>query len=93
VMIRRQLKRRAVLAFFQKLSPCLVGMRAAVLPSLFLPPLECCLGTNPIQAEKLRPDRKAFGSATVATRAVASPDRRRALHQASCSSHWNGARP
>ena len=23
-------------------------------------PLECCLGTSPIQAEKLRPDRKVF---------------------------------
>src|SRR6478752_1358731 len=43
-----------------------------MLPSLSLPPLECCLGTRPIQAEKLRPDRKAFGSATVATTAVAS---------------------
>src|SRR6266581_1095717 len=32
----------------------------------------CCFGTSPIQAEKLRPDRKVFGSATVATRAVAS---------------------
>ena len=41
-------------------------------PSRSLPPLEFCLGTSPIQAEKLRPDRKAFGSATVATRAVAS---------------------
>ena len=28
VVIRRQLKRRAVLAFFQKLSPCLVGIEA-----------------------------------------------------------------
>jgi hypothetical protein len=27
VVIRRQLKRRSVLAFFQKLSPCLVGNR------------------------------------------------------------------
>jgi hypothetical protein len=34
--------------------------------------LECCFGTSPIQAEKPRPDRKAFGSATLATRAVAS---------------------
>src|SRR6516165_10165206 len=48
-------------------SPCLL-----ILPSLSLPPLECCFGTNPIQAEKLRPDRKAPGSATFATRAVAS---------------------
>ena len=37
-----------------------------------LAPLECCFGTSPIQAEKSRPDRKAFGSATLATRAVAS---------------------
>ena len=28
VTIRRQLKRRHVLAFFQKLSPCLVGIEA-----------------------------------------------------------------
>jgi hypothetical protein len=28
-----------------------------------LPPLECCFGTRPIQAEKLRPDRNARGSA------------------------------
>src|ERR1700674_4870821 len=28
VVIRRQLKRRSVLAFFQKLSPCLVGIEA-----------------------------------------------------------------
>ena len=37
-----------------------------------LAPLECCLRTSPIQAEKLRPDRKVLGSATLATRAVAS---------------------
>src|SRR6188508_3287792 len=43
-----------------------------MLPSFSLPPLECCFGTSPIQAEKFRPDRKAFGSATLATRAVAS---------------------
>src|ERR1700720_4342654 len=48
-------------------SPCLV-----ILPSLSLPPLEFCFGTSPIHAEKSRPDRKAFGSATVATKAVAS---------------------
>ena len=28
VLIRRQLKRRYVLAFFQKLSPCLVGIKS-----------------------------------------------------------------
>ena len=37
-----------------------------------LAPLECCLGTSPIQAEKLRRDRKVLGSATLATKAVAS---------------------
>src|SRR6266436_6834340 len=47
-----------------------------MLPSLSLPPLECCFGTSPIQAEKFRPDRKAFGSATLATKAVAASDRR-----------------
>src|SRR5262245_27626176 len=45
-----------------------------MLPSLSLPPLERCLGTSPIHAEKSRPDRKAFGSATLATRAVASEE-------------------
>src|SRR4029434_9061883 len=43
-----------------------------ILPSLSLPPLECCFGTSPIQAEKLRPERKALGSAMLATRDVAS---------------------
>src|SRR3972149_2872329 len=43
-----------------------------MLPSLSLPPLECCFGTSPIQAEKFRPDRKDFGLGTLATRAVAS---------------------
>ena len=32
VIIRRQLKRRSVLAFFQKLSPCLVGIAARPAP-------------------------------------------------------------
>ena len=41
-----------------------------MLPSLSRPPLECCLGTNPIQAEKLRPDRKLLGSPTLATSAA-----------------------
>jgi transposase len=31
VVIRRQLKRRHVLAFFQKLPPCLVGIEASPL--------------------------------------------------------------
>src|SRR5882724_11894416 len=49
------------------LLPCLV-----MPPSRSLPPLEFCLGTNPIQAAKLRAEAKARGSGTVATRAVAS---------------------
>jgi transposase len=32
VVVRRQLKRRYVLAFFQKLTPCLVGMEACASP-------------------------------------------------------------
>src|SRR6516164_5254314 len=43
-----------------------------MLPSLSLPPLEFCFGTSPTQAEKSRPDRKALGSAMLATSAVAS---------------------
>jgi len=39
---------------------------------LVFAPLEFCFGTSPIQAEKSRPDRNALGSATLATRAVAS---------------------
>ena len=35
------------------------------------PILAFCLGTSPIQAEKSLPDRKALGSATLATKAVA----------------------
>src|SRR5246127_4704854 len=34
--------------------PCLV-----MLPSLSLPPVVCCFGTNPIQAARLRPDPNA----------------------------------
>jgi hypothetical protein len=45
-------------------SPCLL-----ILPSLSLPPLEFCFGTSPTQAEKSRPDRKAFGSAMLGTKA------------------------
>lgn len=36
-----------------------------------LPPLECCFGTRPIQAEKSRPERKDLGSAMLATSAIA----------------------
>ena len=47
--------------------PCLV-----MLPSRSLPPVVCCLGTNPIQAARLRPDENAFQSPISATRAVAT---------------------
>ena len=42
------------------------------IPPAVLTPLECCFGTMPIQAQKFRPERKALGSATLATKAVAS---------------------
>jgi len=31
-------------------------------PSLSLPPVECCLGTKPIHAARLRPDANAWGA-------------------------------
>src|SRR5512132_780815 len=79
-----------------------------MLPSLSLPPSERCLGTSPIHAEKSRPDRKALGSATLATRAVASAgptpgmsssrllvslDRCQAMIRRSNSSIWAFRRP
>lgn len=39
---------------------------------LVFAPLELCFGKRPTQAEKSRPDRKALGSAMLATSAVAS---------------------
>jgi transposase len=38
VVIRRKLKRRYVLAFFQKLPPCLVGIEACASSHRFGPP-------------------------------------------------------
>src|SRR5262249_2744769 len=43
-----------------------------ILPSRSLPPVECCLGTNPIQAARLRPEENAFQSPTSAIKAVAT---------------------
>src|SRR5262245_20086483 len=43
-----------------------------ILPSLSLPPVECCLGTKPIHAARLRPDENVFQSPTSATNAVAT---------------------
>jgi hypothetical protein len=41
-----------------------------------LPPLECCFGTSPIQAEKFRAERKALGSGTLATGKLIEPPAR-----------------
>ena len=43
-----------------------------ILPRRSLPPVECCLGTSPIQAARLRPDENSFQSTTSETRAVAT---------------------
>ena len=43
-----------------------------ILPRRSLPPVECCLGTSPIQAARLRPDENSFQSPTSETRAVAT---------------------
>src|SRR6266540_3422074 len=47
-----------------------------ILPSRSLPPVECCLGTKPIHAARLRPDENVFQPPTSATRAVATIGRR-----------------
>jgi len=46
VVIRRRLKRRYVLAFFQKLPPCLVGIEACASSHYWSRELEA-IGTNP----------------------------------------------
>src|SRR3989454_8771512 len=43
-----------------------------ILPTRSLPPVECCLGTKPIHAARLRPDVNSFQSPTSATSAVAT---------------------
>ena len=58
-----------------------------------LAPAECCFGTSPIQAEKLRPDRKTFGWQRWQPKLWQASDRRRGSHRAACSHHWTGARP
>ena len=45
--------------------------RFDIRPSLSLPPLECCRGTRPSQAESCRPERNCAPSPIVATSAVA----------------------
>ena len=62
VVIRRQLKRRYVLAFFQKLSPCLVGIEACAsshywsreLQDLLLEPAQLCPERDQTRAGYLR---------------------------------------
>jgi hypothetical protein len=49
-----------------------IALLADIAEPVLAPARECCFGTSPIQAEKFRPDRKALGSATLATKAVAN---------------------
>src|SRR4051812_45400173 len=48
-----------------------VSPRLVILPSLALPPLECCLGVSPIQAPNCAPLLNCLKSPTVATTAEA----------------------
>ena len=41
-----------------------IALLADIPPSLSLPPVECCLGTRPIHAARMRPDANALRSAT-----------------------------
>jgi hypothetical protein len=52
-----------------------------ILPSLSLPPVECCRGTNPIQAARLRPDENAVQSPTSASFSSPVPPHRTAPAQ------------
>src|SRR6267142_2307484 len=56
-----------------------------MLPSLSLPPLECCFGTSPIQAEKLRPDRKVLGQQHSRPERSPASDRPRECNEDACS--------
>ena len=60
-----------------------------MLPSLFLPPLECCFGTSQIQAATDRPDGKAFRLAPLAA-SVATP---KAFRSGRNFSAWIGLVP
>jgi hypothetical protein len=48
--------------FSQRTRPPLADLKRDTQVSLSLPPLEFCLATSPIQAEKSLPDRNALGS-------------------------------
>ena len=61
VVVRRQLKRRYVLAFFEKLAPCLVGIEALCLVTLLVAP---GAGTRPQRAAHAAGVREALRKAT-----------------------------
>ena len=59
VLIRRQLKRRYILAFFEKLPPCLVGIEACASSHHWSRQLKA-LGHTVRKAPQLEPDREPF---------------------------------
>jgi transposase len=61
VVIRRQLKRRHVLAFFEKLSPCLVGIESLCLVT---PLVARAAGARPYRASDAAGVREALRQAT-----------------------------
>jgi hypothetical protein len=63
-----------------------------ILPSLSLPPVEYCLGTNPIHAARLRPDVNSFQSPTSATSGWRRSGRHRGFPPAAGFLHTSGAR-
>ena len=54
VVVRRQLKRRYVLMFFQKLSPCLVGIEACASAHHWSRELQAAWSHRPSNAASLR---------------------------------------
>jgi hypothetical protein len=78
VMVRRQLKRRYVLAFFQKLPPCLVGIEACASShhwSRELQALTLCVWRASEPATVLRVGQTGHGARCIRG-VVASPARR-----------------
>jgi transposase len=61
VVVRRQLKRRYVLAFFEKLAPCLVGIEACASSHYWVAP---AAGTRPQRAAHAAGVREALRKAT-----------------------------
>jgi transposase len=54
VIVRRQLKRRYVLPFFQKLPPCLVGIEACASSHHWSRELQACWSYGALDAARLR---------------------------------------